>query len=728
MKELFANLNPEQEEAVKHIEGPLLVLAGAGTGKTRVLTSRVAYLLFEGVRPFQILAITFTNKAAQEMKERLALMVGPLAEDLWVSTFHAACVRILRREIGVLGYQPNFVIYDTSDQQVLLKNCLKELSFDDKRFPPRAVGHAINQAKNRLLNPDQFSSLASTWYEQEIARVYHLYQHRLRAFNACDFDDLIMKTVELFERHPEVLRYYQEKFKYILVDEYQDTNHAQYKLVKLLSQRHHNLCVVGDPDQSIYRWRGADIQNILDFEKDYPEAKVIRLEQNYRSTGNILSAANAVIACNSNRKHKNLWTDQSAGHPLVLFAGESEWAEARFVVEEIMRLHREEGLDYRNFALLYRTHAQSRVLEEMLMQKGLPYQILGGLRFYERKEIKDLLAYLRVLQNPADNISLQRVINVPRRGIGETTWSRLETLAAQYGLSVIEVLDNAEVGGRAAKALAAFKELIEDLCEARFRLTVTELVDKVLLATGYLQELEAENTPEAWARLENLQEFKSVTRNYDQNSEEKTLEGFLTQVSLVADIDTYEEGDAVTLMTLHTAKGLEFPVVFLVGMEEGIFPHNQALLDEVELEEERRLCYVGMTRAQQKLYLSNARERTLYGNLVANKQSRFIYEVPGELLLVEGNRLSLQEGLGHGSQFSPRQETWQASKSRSQGVKTAGEKTVSFNLGDRVEHSKWGEGVVVKVQGEGADGKITVAFPNQGLKELMIAYAPLKKI
>ncbi|MBS3976277.1 MAG: DNA helicase PcrA [Syntrophomonadaceae bacterium] len=726
MKELLANLNPEQVEAVKHVDGPLLVLAGAGTGKTRVLTSRIAHLLALGVRPYQILAITFTNKAAQEMKDRLAMSVGPTALDLWVSTFHAACVRILRREIGVLGYQSNFVIYDTSDQQVLLKNCLKELCFDDKKFPPKAVSHAISQAKNRLLSPDQYSSHASTWYEQETARVYHLYQHRLRGFNACDFDDLIMKTVELFTRYPDVLAYYQEKFKYILVDEYQDTNHAQYKLVQLLSKEHHNLCVVGDPDQSIYRWRGADIQNILDFERDYPEAAVIRLEQNYRSTGNILAAANAVIACNTNRKHKNLWTDQNNGHPIVFFTGESEWAEARFVIDEIMRFHQQEGISYRNFAVLYRTHAQSRVLEEMLMQKGLPYQILGGLRFYERKEIKDLLAYLRVLQNPADSISLQRIINVPRRGIGEATWSRLEMAAIQQGLAVIEVLDRPDIGGRTAKALGLFKQLIEDLSEARSRLTVTELVDKVLLDTGYLRELEAENTPEAWARLENLQEFKSVTRNYDQNSEERTLEGFLAQVSLVADIDTYAEGDAVVLMTLHSAKGLEYPLVFLVGMEEGIFPHNQALLDEAELEEERRLCYVGMTRAQQKLYLSCARERTLYGNLVANEQSRFIKEVPEKLLLVEGNSSRLHGGPASG--FGLRQEAWQPNKIRGQAVKTAGEKALSFNLGDRVEHSKWGEGVVVKVHGEGADGKITVAFPDQGLKELLIGYAPLKKI
>jgi DNA helicase-2/ATP-dependent DNA helicase PcrA len=723
---LLANLNIEQEKAVKQIAGPLLVLAGAGTGKTRVLTSRVAYLLSLGVRPFQILAITFTNKAANEMKERLALMAGSMAADLWVSTFHAACGRILRREIGVLGYQPNFVIYDTQDQQALLKNCLKELNYDEKKFPPRSLAHGISQAKNRLLSPDEFTSLAATWYEQELARVYHLYQHKLRTFNAIDFDDMIMKTVVLFEQYPEVLRYYQEKFQYILVDEYQDTNHAQYRLVKLLSQRHQNLCVVGDPDQSIYRWRGADIQNILAFEKDYPEAKIIRLEKNYRSTGNILSAANAVIACNNDRKPKNLWTDRHQGHPLVLFNGENEWAEARFVVEEIMRLQQQEDLDCRNFAILYRTHAQSRVLEEMLMQKGLPYQILGGLRFYERKEIKDLLAYLRILQNPADSVSLQRVINVPRRGIGEATWSRLEFTSAKEGRSVMAILDNIEVGGKAAKVLAAFKRLIEDLTAASFRLTVTELVEKVLLDTGYLRELEAENTPEAWARLENLQEFKSITRAYDQSNEEKTLEGFLAQVSLVADIDAYKEGDAVTLMTLHTAKGLEFPVVFLVGMEEGIFPHNQSLLDVAELEEERRLCYVGMTRAQQKLYLSCARERTLYGNLVANEQSRFLQEVPEELLLVEGSRRLTQPAASNSLRSGPRSEVWQGNISKNQAAKSASEKKVS--LGDKVEHSKWGKGVVVKVEGEGADGKITVAFPDQGLKELLLAYAPLKKI
>lgn len=748
MQELLSNLNPQQREAVRHTEGPLLVLAGAGSGKTRVLTYRVAYLLQEKqVPPYNMLAITFTNKAANEMKERLLHLVGDLGEDLWVSTFHAACVRILRREIDALGYNRNFVIYDTADQQILIKTCLKELDMDEKKFPPRALAAAISQAKNRLQTPERFEQGAAGWYEQEVASVYRLYQRKLKEHNALDFDDLIMQAVMLFARHPDILRYYQQKFRYILVDEYQDTNHSQYLLVKMLAEAHHNLCVVGDPDQSIYRWRGADIQNILDFEKDYPEARVIRLEQNYRSTGAILEAANAVIANNMGRKPKKLWTQNPRGDLIAHYVGDNEWAEARFVAGAVLRLRRQEDRSYSEFAVLYRTHAQSRVLEEVFMQEGLPYQILGGQKFYDRKEIKDLVAYLRVILNPVDNVSLQRIVNVPRRGIGEATWARLDEFAARQGISNFEAMHRPGEAGLAARAtrpLAEFTQLMDSLIEAREKLSVTDLVQKVLADSGYLRELEQERTPEAEARIENLKEFLSVTQEYDRRSEDKSLEGFLAQVSLVSDIDTYEgSADRVALMTLHTAKGLEFPVVFLVGMEERIFPHAQALLEEPELEEERRLCYVGMTRAQNHLYLTNAWERTLYGNTVGNEPSRFLAEIPPELINEAANG---RRGLAWGSRGAWEQEEegdrWTDRHSpgepatRMSTAKAAGSGIVAnppaqqegFQLGDKVHHTKWGTGVIVRVQGEGGDAQLTVAFPDQGLKTLLAQYAPLKKI
>lgn len=704
------SLNPRQREAVEHIRGPLLVLAGAGSGKTRVLTHRIAYLIdVVGVDPWRILAITFTNKAAQEMKERLGQLVGMAAEDVWVSTFHAACVRILRREIKQMGYRSNFVIYDSGDQRALIKQCLQELNIDDKKFPPPTIAGTISRAKNNLKSPDQFAREAGNYYENTVASVYRLYQDRLLENNALDFDDLIMVTVNMFKESPETLSYYQDKFQYILVDEYQDTNYAQYVLVNLLAAKHRNLCVVGDPDQAIYGWRGATVQNILDFEDDYPETTEIKLEQNYRSTKTILEAANAVVCQNLGRKEKKLWTENEAGQKVSVFQGEDERHEARYVVEEIYRLHRQEKIPFGSMAILYRTNAQSRAFEEVLTKLGIPYDVFGGAKFYERKEIKDILAYLRVLSNPSDAISLQRIINVPRRGIGQKTWLKVAEYAAEQGVSVYQALQKAreisDLGSRLIKPINEFVSLMEGFRQKMDKLSVTELVEAVLAETGYLDELKAEKTPEAEARLENLQEFLSVTLDYDRTSQEKTLDGFLAQVSLVSDVDTYEnQDDRVALMTLHTAKGLEFPVIFLAGLEEGVFPHSRSLLDQKELEEERRLCYVGMTRAMQKLYLTHAWSRTLYGNTVNNPVSRFLQEIPEELLeRVNGEK-------GHQESDAPRKNE------------------TLFQLGEKVYHQKWGTGVIVQLKGEGQDLQISVAFPDKGIKHLLAAYAPLQKV
>lgn len=715
--EIVNKLNPSQQEAVLTTEGPLLVLAGAGSGKTRVLTHRIAYLLAEkGVEPSRILAITFTNKAAQEMKERLTRLVGADLRHLWVSTFHAACVRILRREISALGYQPNFVIYDTNDQLTLIKNCLADLNIDDKKFPPRSILNVISNAKNMLWDPDRLQDMAGNFFETKAAEVYRYYQKRLKELNALDFDDLLMLTVNLFRQQPQVLRYYQQKFEYILVDEYQDTNHAQYMLVKLLAAEHRNICVVGDPDQSIYGWRGANIQNIMDFEEDYPDAKVVKLEQNYRSTQVILDAANAVIANNTGRKPKNLWTDKQGGSLITSFEGEDEHHEAHFIAGEIYRQHQEKRRPYKDFAVLYRTNAQSRVLEETFIKNGIPYEIFGGIKFYERREIKDILAYLRVLANPADALSLARIINVPKRGIGEVAWLRLLDYAQQQGCTVFDAVVNAgeipDLAKRSLNAIEKFGAMMTGFKEKVDKISLTELAELILKETGYLEELKKENTPEAQTRLENLQEFLSVTHDYDKYSEENTLDGFLAQISLVTDLDNYaEEDDRVVLMTLHTAKGLEFPVVFLTGMEEGVFPHNRSMLDDNELEEERRLCYVGITRAQEELYLTRAWQRTLYGNTVYNPPSRFLAEIPDDLI-VEA------EKSGH----KPQAKSPPAAKMKSTAP------AAGFQLGDKVNHPKWGVGVVVKVEGQGEDQQLTVAFPDQGLKVLLAKYAPLSLV
>ncbi|MDK2820764.1 MAG: ATP-dependent helicase UvrD/PcrA [Clostridia bacterium] len=712
-------LNEQQQKAVKHRGTPLLVLAGAGSGKTRVLTYRVASLIEEGVAAENILAVTFTNKAAQEMKERLQGLVGKSAQGIWVSTFHAACVRILRKDAHLLGYRPNFAIYDTDDQQVVIKEVLKELNLDDKKYPPRVLANVISNAKNALQTPEHFLDGAATYREQQQGEVYRRYQDKLQESNAMDFDDLIMKTVILWQNNPSVLRYYQQLWKHILIDEYQDTNHAQYALVRLVAGDGENLCVVGDPDQGIYGWRGADIGNILAFEEDYPNARVILLEENYRSTQPILQAANFVIQHNQGRKEKSLWTKRKAGELIHYYRALDERDEARFVADEIYRRNQEEKRPFSDFAVLYRTHAQSRALEEAFMQAGIPYQIIGGLKFYQRKEIKDILAYLRVIANPDDTISLLRIINVPRRGIGGMTLTRLQAFAATNAMGLYESLRQVEqVDGISARAKISIKgltELLDNLRQQQEKLTVTEIMTTILRETGYQAELEAENTPENQVRLENIRELRTVTMNYDRSTEEPNLGEFLAQVALVADSDTYTGGSNVALMTIHTAKGLEFPIVFQVAMEEGIFPHFRSLEDPLEMEEERRLCYVAMTRAMEVLYFTNAQTRTLYGSSTSNPPSRFLAEVPPDLIEEEGRNIT--PTIQFGSKDSQEKQIDHNSK-----------KQLTWQLGDKVEHSSWGLGVIVKVSGEGEDTVIGVAFPGRGIKQLAVRYAPIKKV
>lgn len=712
-QDLLAGLNPKQKEAVEAVDGPVLVMAGAGSGKTRVLSSRVAYLIrYLRVHPGRILAITFTNKAANEMKERLAGMVGEDVRHLWVSTFHSACVRILRRNAAAAGYPHGFVIYDDTDQQAVIKRCLKELNLDEKRYTPKAIAGTIGQFKNSLWTPDRAAHEAYNLFTTEASRVYRAYQQKLKENQAMDFDDLIMQTVLLLRDNPEVLAYYQEKFQYILVDEYQDTNHAQYVLISLLGARNRNVYVVGDPDQSIYRWRGADIRNILEFERDYPEARVILLEQNYRSTQAILEAANHVIGNNAGRMEKALWTENDYGMPPAGYEAVNEADEARFIAQEILRLREDEARPFGDFAVLYRTHALSRVLEECFLRMGVPYEIYGGLRFYERKEIKDILAYLRVLVAPADSVSLERIINVPRRGVGGVSWARIVGEAAASGLPVWEVLTRIErldgVTKRVKRNLAEFVRLIENLREQMDGVAISDLVERVLQESGYLDELRADKSDQGEARLENVKEFLSVTMNYDRDPEieDKSLVEFLSRLALITDLDSRQGGgDRVMMLTMHTAKGLEFPVVFLIGLEEGLFPHARSLAETAELEEERRLCYVGMTRARERLYLSWARERTLYGNTGCNPVSRFVQEIPSQLLAMESAPPAVEPA-------AP------AARACPDGLR----------LGDVVEHNRWGRGVVVQVRGEGSEAQVSVAFQDAGIKHLILQYAPLRKL
>ncbi|MFX4262034.1 DNA helicase PcrA [Pelotomaculum propionicicum] len=714
-------LNPAQVEAVTYGDGPLLVLAGAGSGKTRVLTCRAAYLIKERrVPPYRILAITFTNKAAQEMRSRVEDLVPEMSRDIWICTFHAACLRILRRQEEFFGRSRDFVIYDSDDQLTVVKECIKELDIDDKKYPPRAVASAISQAKNQLLDAGDYERYAYDNFNRNASRVYVLYQEKLRRNNAVDFDDLIFYTVRLFREYPQVLAYYQDRFRYILVDEYQDTDHAQYVFVNLLAGVHRNLFAVGDPDQGIYSWRGADIKNILSFERDYPEAAVIKLEQNYRSTGQILEAANHIIKNNENRKEKRLWTSSGPGPGLVNFFCEDEHSEADYIARKIFRLKEIENRPYRHFAVLYRTHAQSRVIEEIFVRAGLPYTIIGGLKFYARKEIKDILAYLRLIVNHRDAVSLARIINVPRRGVGQASLSKIISFAEKHVITPVEALvRSAEIDGLSTKVRTACGDLgllIQSLTEELPDGAVTDLAREVMEQTGYRKELLDENTVESRTRLENLDEFISGTMEFDRDAEEKGLRSFLENIALVTDLDKYDaESDQVALMTLHSAKGLEFPVVFLAGLEEGVFPHSRSLLEPGELEEERRLCYVGVTRAMERLYLTHCWKRTLFGSERYNKPSRFLEEIPPHL--VSGD--DFLDEAGEKGRAGMKGTGFKASK------KIAGLQL--FILGDKVRHCKWGHGLIVGVRGEGDDTEYHVAFPDQGIKVLLAKYAPLEK-
>jgi DNA helicase-2/ATP-dependent DNA helicase PcrA len=706
----LADLNPAQREAVLATEGPVLVVAGAGSGKTRVLTYRIAHLVAAvGVKPQEILAITFTNKAAGEMRERLESVVGDIARTMWVMTFHAACGRILRREAPRLGYRSNFTIYDQADQVRLVKQCLEELDRDPKRFVPRGIHAQISNAKNQLISPEEYKSRVASFYDQTVADVYELYQRRLLASNAADFDDLIMLTVEVLDRFPEARKKWQKAFRYVLVDEYQDTNHAQYRLLQLLAGEHKNVFAVGDPDQSIYAFRGADIRNIMEFERDFGGAKQIALEQNYRSTNAILRAANSVISENRERKPKSLWSELGEGDPVRVIEVEDEHAEARFVAAEIAGLV-DEGFSGSEIAIFYRTNAQSRVLEDVLVRQDIPYQVIGGPKFYERAEIKDAIAYLQVIDNPFDAISLTRIANRPRRGIGDASLARLHTYADAHGLSLWEALEQPEeagCGGAPLKAIDRFRTLMQSSMAGALELPVPELLERVLQQSGYLESLEAERTIEAQGRIENLMELVGVAREYQETAEDPALAEFLQQISLFSDQDAIEESRSlVTLMTLHNAKGLEFRVVFLIGMEEGVFPHSRSI-EEQGLEEERRLCYVGLTRAQERLVLTHAAARSLWGARGYNMPSRFLDELPQEE--IERDRLRPSSWTGYGAP-----------------TVTVRRDVPSLSTGDSVRHSTLGEGVVTAI---GADGIVTVRFADDGVeRRLMLEYAPLEKV
>lgn len=758
-EKLLNGLNPEQQNAVKATDGPLLLMAGAGSGKTRVLTHRIAYLIVEKrVNPYNILAITFTNKAAREMRERIGKMMGGAAEEIWISTFHSMCVRILRRDIDRMGFNRNFTILDTGDQQSVVKGILKDKNLDPKKYDPRAILGAISSAKNELIDPEEYAKTAGGYFEQTVSDAYTEYQKRLRKNQALDFDDLIMMTIQLFQRVPEVLEYYQRKFQYIHVDEYQDTNRAQYMLVKFLANRFKNLCVVGDSDQSIYRWRGADIANILSFEKDYPDAKVILLEQNYRSTKRILLAANKVIENNVTRKAKNLWTENPEGNKLVYYRADSEQGEAQFVAGKIKELTREGKYKLSDVAILYRTNAQSRVMEEVLLKSNIEYSIVGGTKFYDRKEIRDMLAYLRLISNPDDDISLQRIINVPKRGIGSSSVDKMADFAAMHDISIFQALDSVELLGlspKITKGAREFRDLIKNYTQMQEFLSVTELVEDILDKSGYREMLKAEKSIEAQSRLENLDELLSVTKNFEEVNEDKSLVAFLTDLALVADIDSLDEDgektDAITLMTLHSAKGLEFPVVFLIGLEEGVFPHSRSLMEEAEMEEERRLAYVGITRAEQTLFLTNAQMRTLFGRTSMNPASRFIREIPEELLegVEKEERRNTPFGSRGGTSFGRSASgTTGTSFGRSTSGTTGtsfgtpvtrkpvmrpiaastGGDTVGWKVGDKAEHGKWGIGTVVSVKGEGEGTELDIAFPSPtGIKRLLAKFAPITK-
>ena len=774
MQELIEGLNNKQKEAVLQTEGPCLVIAGAGSGKTKVLTHKIAYLIAEkNIAPWNILAITFTNKAANEMKERIEKLVGDVAKDIWMGTFHSICVRILRKYIDRIGFDSSFLIFDTSDQRTLIKECLKALNIDDKMFTDRSVLAEISNAKNEMLEPNAYSvKYASDFRKAKIGEVYTLYQKRLKENNAIDFDDIINYTIKILTENPDVLEYYTEKFKYVLVDEYQDTNKAQFTLVTILASKYGNITVVGDNDQGIYSFRGADISNILNFEKDFPGTKIIKLEQNYRCTQNILKAANAVIKNNETKYDKKLWTENDEGSMPCIYQGDDEYDEARYIVEQINHLKTEEYFKYSDYAILYRMNSQSRAIEDILLREDIPYKVIGGLKFYERKEIKDCIAYLRLIANTSDNISLKRIINEPKRGIGKTSLDNIEEISYQTGLSMYEVIKHAEQYGlnRVFANSREFIELIEEMRSKKDELEISELIKLVLNKSGYTKALELENTVEAESRLQNIEELLTVAMEFEEEFAENSLNEFLESITLSSDVDNLEETDeSVTLMTLHSAKGLEFPAVFLVGMEEGIFPGYKSIGEPKELEEERRLFYVGITRAKQYLYLTCAKRRTIFGSTSYNAISRFVKEIPEDLLdgynEIEGKIEETFEdsnyGWAYGTNFAGKVKTYKfeetsstyaaasnLSTNKAQKVEnTSGfafrtaesflnslnkpkqETDISmYKAGQRIYHKKFGEGTINSIEQEGEDAKVDINFDKAGHKRLMAKYAGLEII
>ena len=775
MQELIEGLNNKQKEAVLQTEGPCLVIAGAGSGKTKVLTHKIAYLIAEkNIAPWNILAITFTNKAANEMKERVEKLVGDTAKDIWMGTFHSVCVRILRKYIDRIGFDHSFLIFDTSDQRTLIKECLKTLNVDDKMFTDRAVLSEISNAKNEMLEPMQYSlKYSADFRKSKIAEVYTLYQKRLKENNAIDFDDIINYTIKILTENPDALEYYTEKFKYVLVDEYQDTNKAQFTLVTILASKYGNITVVGDNDQGIYSFRGADISNILNFEKDFPGTTIIKLEQNYRCTSNILKAANAVIKNNENKYDKKLWTENDEGELPSIYQGDDEYDEARYVVEQINHLKTEEYFKPEDFSILYRTNAQSRVLETILSRENIPYKVIGGLKFYERKEIKDAISYLRLIANPSDNISLRRIINEPKRGIGKTSLDKIQEISETTGISMYEIIKNAEKYelNRVFANSREFVELIEELRSKKEEMSVSELLAEVLKKSGYTKALELENTVEAQSRIENLEELMTVAIEFEEEEiTEDPLNEFLEGLSLSSDVDNLEETEnSVKLMTLHSAKGLEFPAVFLVGMEEGIFPSYRSIGEPKELEEERRLFYVGITRAKQYLYLTCAKHRTIFGSTSYNAMSRFVKEIPKDLLegydeIENGKQNDFEDsnyGWSYGTNFAGKVKTFKFEEmgknyAAASTVSTTKEKNVEntsafsfrtaesflnslnkakkevditqYKEGMRIYHKKFGEGTINKIELEGEDAKVDINFDKVGHKRLMAKYAGLEII
>ena len=773
MQEILKQLNDKQYEAVVNTEGPCLVIAGAGSGKTKVLTHKIAYLIDEkGVLPWNILAITFTNKAANEMKERIEGLVGDVAKDIWMGTFHSVCVRILRRFIDRIGFDSSFIIFDTSDQRTLIKACIKNIGLDDKMFTDRSVQSEISNAKNEMLEPDTYvAKVRGDFRREKIAEVYERYQKRLKENNAIDFDDIINYTIKILMENPDVLEYYSNKFQYVLVDEYQDTNKSQFTLVTMLASKHGNITAVGDNDQGIYSFRGADISNILNFEKDFPGTKIIKLEQNYRCTGNILKAANAIIKNNETKYEKKLWTQNGEGSLPRVYSADNEYDEASFIVEQISRLKREENYKYSDFAVLYRMNTQSRAIEDILRREAIPYKMVGGLKFYERKEIKDIISYLRLAQNPSDNLSLTRVINEPKRGIGKTSLDQVEQMANLHETSMYEIIKNANEYGlnRVYLKSREFVDLIEDAKTKKDTMSVSEFIQYMLKKSGYIKALEDEKTIEAENRLENLEEFLTVAMEFEKEEAENTLQDFLEGMTLSSDIDNVEEAeDSVTLMTLHSAKGLEFPVVFLVGMEEGIFPGFRSIGEPEAIEEERRLCYVGVTRARENLFLTCSKMRTVFGSTSCNAPSRFLEEIPKELL--DGYEDSF--GTGIKKQKEEREYAWtygngsgaEAGKIKSYNINDIAGKTVvaassvfgkassfgrtaesflsglgkssasesvdlsKYSTGVRVFHKKFGEGVITKTEPEGEDLKVDISFDKVGHKRLMAKFAKLEII